>query len=77
MSVIKTILQEKGWDIDTMNRLKPSDETLAKLGISTINQWNKILNGEIELTLSQAESLSKWLEIPFDRLLQKTIADKS
>jgi transcriptional regulator with XRE-family HTH domain len=71
MSVIKQILTEKGWSFDKLNRLKPSEETLAKLGINTMTQWNKIIEGESELTLSQAQALSKWLDIPFERLLQK------
>lgn len=76
MSVIKQILSEKGWEFDKMNRLKPSEQTLLKLGIPTMTQWNKIIDGEVDLTLSQAQALANWLEIPFERLLQKPLAGK-
>lgn len=77
MSVLKQILKEKGWDTDNLNRLKPSQETLNKIGVSTVNQWNKLLNGELEPTISQAKSISDWLNVPLERFINKSIANKS
>ena len=69
MSVIKEVLTERGWEVDNLNRLKPTQQKLNELGFFTINQWNKALDGELDLTLTQARAISEWLNIPFERLL--------
>lgn len=69
MIALKQIFEERGWYIDSLNRLRPSQSKLEELGFNTMNQWNKALNGEVELTFKQAKALSVWLGIDFERLL--------
>lgn len=59
---------QKGFEVTPLNHLKPSNSTLERIGI-TMNQWSKILDGEKELTLSQAKQLAEWLNIPITDLI--------
>lgn len=67
MSILKQILIENGWEVTSGNYLKPSESTLKEIGVNNMHQWNKLIEGERELTISQAKSLSEWLKIPFNR----------